>query len=86
MNKEWKDYILLSTSFTAGISSAGKGLWGANPNLAKNLAYIHKLNQQSEQYVDNKLSKNNTIPQEKYDLLKKMVKKVTQIFRRNECK
>lgn len=74
MNKEWKYYALLSTSFSVGISSAGKGLWRANPNLAKNLAYIHILNQQSEQHVNNKLSKNNTILREQYDLLKEMVK------------
>ncbi|KAG1040676.1 hypothetical protein G6F43_012242 [Rhizopus delemar] len=85
MNKEWTDHALLSTNFTVGISSAGKGLWRANPNLAKNPAYIRKLNEQIDQYVTNKLSKYNNTPQEKWDLLKKMVKKVTQNFCRNRC-
>ncbi|KAG1275601.1 hypothetical protein G6F66_012744 [Rhizopus arrhizus] len=85
MNKEWTDHALLSINFTVGTSSTGKGLWRANPNLAKNPAYIRKLNKQIEQYITHKLSKYNNSPQEKWDLLKKMVKKVTQNFCRNRC-
>ncbi|KAG1370798.1 hypothetical protein G6F61_011727 [Rhizopus arrhizus] len=85
MNKEWTDHALLSINFTVGTSSTGKGLWRANPNLAKNPAYIRKLNEQIEQYITHKLAKYNNSPQEKWDLLKKMVKKVTQNFCRNRC-
>ncbi|KAG0755178.1 hypothetical protein G6F24_012006 [Rhizopus arrhizus] len=85
MNKEWTDHALLSINFTVGTSSTGKGLWRANPNLAKNSAYIRKLNEQIEQYITHKLAKYNNSPQEKWDLLKKMVKKVTQNFCRNRC-
>ena len=85
MNKEWTDHALLSINFTVGTSSTGKGLWRANPNLVKNPAYAHKLNEQIEKYITNKLSKYNNSPQEKWDLLKKMVKKVTQNFCKNRC-
>ncbi|KAG1146785.1 hypothetical protein G6F37_005413 [Rhizopus arrhizus] len=68
------------------ISTARKGLWRANPNLAKNSTYIRKLNEQIEQYIANKLSKYNHFLQEKWNLLKKTAKKIIQSFRRNKCK
>lgn len=85
-NKEWTGHALLSINFTVGISSAGKGLWRANLNLAKDLESIRKLNVQIEQHITNKLSTYSNSPQEKWDLVKKKVKRVTQHFCRNRCK
>ncbi|KAL7323949.1 hypothetical protein PS15p_210532 [Mucor circinelloides] len=76
----FSDYALITITLTVEMSSSGKGIWGANPHLAKNGTFIKKLASKiNNNYVRHKLDPN--LPaQVKLDLIKKMVKKVTTNF------
>ncbi|KAK4518942.1 uncharacterized protein ATC70_009169 [Mucor velutinosus] len=83
-SQEWTDHALLTKTYTTGMTNCGKGVWRANPFLAKNPIYVNKLNTAISNYVETKLDPNLSA-QEKWDLIKKKTKQVTQSFSRTHC-
>ncbi|KAK4521746.1 Uridine kinase [Mucor velutinosus] len=84
LSQEWTDHALLTKTYTTGMTNCGKGVWRANPFLAKNPIYVNKLNTAISNYVETKLDPNLSA-QEKWDLIKKKTKQVTQNFSRTHC-
>ncbi|KAK4513077.1 uncharacterized protein ATC70_011523 [Mucor velutinosus] len=84
LSQEWTDHALLTKTYTTGMTNCGKGVWRANPFLAKNPIYVNKLNTAISNYVETKLDPNLSA-QEKWDLIKKKTKQVTLNFSRTHC-
>jgi hypothetical protein len=81
LRPDWTDHALLTKTYTTGMTNCGKGIWRANPHLAKNPAYRTKLEDEIRSFVATKLDYNLS-EQEKWDLIKKKTKQVTINFAR----
>ncbi|KAK4514843.1 uncharacterized protein ATC70_002448 [Mucor velutinosus] len=78
---DWTDHALLTKTYTTGLTNCGKGLWRANPHLAKNHKYRQKLDDELRTFVAVKLD-SSLSAQEKWDLIKNKAKQVTIQFTR----
>ncbi|GAN11675.1 hypothetical protein MAM1_0803d11256, partial [Mucor ambiguus] len=81
IGSDWTDHALLTKTYTTGLTNCGKGIWRANPHLAKNPKYRQKLDDELRTFVAVKLDKSLSA-QEQWDLLKKKAKQVTIQFTR----
>lgn len=81
----YTDHALITITLTVEMSNNGKGIWRANPHLAKNRTYTKKLANEINNYIQHKLD-SNLSAQIKWDLIKNMVKKVTTNFCRHHSK
>ncbi|CAO0798869.1 unnamed protein product [Mucor circinelloides] len=81
IGSDWTDHALLTKTYTAGLTNCGKGLWRANPHLAKNPQYRQKLDDELRTFVAVKLD-SSLSAQEKWDIIKRKAKQVTIQFTR----
>ncbi|KAK4510448.1 uncharacterized protein ATC70_011427 [Mucor velutinosus] len=78
----YTDHALITITLTVEMSNNGKGIWRANPHLAKNKRFTKKLSKEINNYVQHKLDPDLSA-QVKWDLIKNMAKKVTTNFCRH---
>ncbi|KAK4521913.1 uncharacterized protein ATC70_004451 [Mucor velutinosus] len=83
LRPEWTDHALVTKTYTTGLTNCGKGIWRANPHLAKNPRYRQKLADEIERFVATKLDYNLSA-QDKWDLIKRKTKQVTINFARHQ--
>ena len=76
----WTDHALLTVSIKFGNDKQGPGLWRANPLLAEDKKYCKFLEDTLTKFFHT--LKTTSTPQEKWDMVKKEIKKVTQSFGR----
>ncbi|KAK4522081.1 Mediator of RNA polymerase II transcription subunit 20 (Mediator complex subunit 20) [Mucor velutinosus] len=79
LRPEWTDHALVTKTYITGLTNCGKGIWRANPHLAKNPRYRQKLADEIERFVATKLDYNLSA-QDKWDLIKRKTKQVTVNF------
>ncbi|KAK4517558.1 putative PHD type zinc finger protein with BAH domain-containing protein [Mucor velutinosus] len=82
LRPEWTGHALVTKTYTIGLTNCGKGIWRANPHLAKNPRYRQKLANEIERFVATKLDYNLSA-QDKWDLIKRKTKQVTINFARH---
>lgn len=81
IRSDWTDHAFLTKTYTTGMTNCGKGIWRANPHLAKNARYRQRLSDEIRTFVETKL--NYTLSaQEKWDNIKKKTKQITINFTR----
>lgn len=80
LNASWTDHALLRITIDFGLSATGKGIWCDNPHLAQIPSYVQKINHIIQGYIDKKFKDSPLSSQVKWDMLKRLVRRLTQNY------